>query len=443
MSLALFLVALAGAVAAVAYQDLTSISTARKMENRRALSFSALVETEVANVAQFGTMRMERLERLFKDLVANSDVEYLGLHNEAGQLLVEAGRPKDTGNLFSKAEGLHSLGDDIQIFRRLSIRESFSASHGGTWAGASPGGPGGNPSGLIAGNVALTLEFSGRWTTEARSDAIVHLLVTTLILVAFAFSAVLMLRATRRSEVAERQKRLTQQRNQYLEGINLMASGLAHEIKNPIGAVTGFAELLAQKHPSDTEDGRFLRTMLEALEGVNEKVNRLLSFARPKPTARTRLDMDNIVQKVVDLLEPDISENEVTVEISLNGAIPLASLDSEQFKEVVLNLMLNALDAVGRGGKIRLETRYDDNDSVHVLTMTDNGQGIAAGDLEKVFRPYFTTKASGSGLGLAICKRNVENHNGTIWIISDSNAGTSVIVTIPLEESDEENSHNR
>jgi len=177
--------------------------------------------------------------------------------------------------------------------------------------------------------------------------------------------------------------------------------------------------------------------MLEALEGVNERVNRLLSFAKPKPTARTRLDMDNIVQKVVDLLEPDISENKVTVELSLNGSIPPASLDPEQFKEIVLNLMLNAVDAVGSGGKIRLETRYDKNDSVHVFTMTDNGPGIAAQDVEKVFRPYFTTKASGSGLGLAICKRNAENHNGTIWIISDSNAGTSVIVTIPLEEVDE------
>ena len=407
------------------------------MENGRALSFSALVETEVANVAQFGTMRMERLERLFKDLVANGNVEYLGLHNEKGQPLVEAGHSKDARDLSTKAEGLHSLGDDIQVFRRLSIRESFSASHGGTWAGASPGGPGGNPSGMITGNVALTLEFNGRWTTEARSDAIAHLLVTTLILVAFAFSAVLMLRATRRSEVAQRQKRLAEQRSQYLEGINLMASGLAHEIKNPIGAVTGFAELLAQKHSADTEDGRFSRTMLEALEGVNERVNRLLSFAKPKPTARTRLDMDNIVQKVVDLLEPDISENKVTVELSLNGSIPPASLDPEQFKEIVLNLMLNAVDAVGSGGKIRLETRYDKNDSVHVFTMTDNGPGIAAQDVEKVFRPYFTTKASGSGLGLAICKRNAENHNGTIWIISDSNAGTSVIVTIPLEEVDE------
>jgi two-component system sensor histidine kinase HydH len=210
-----------------------------------------------------------------------------------------------------------------------------------------------------------------------------------------------------------------------------MASGLAHEIRNPIGAVHGFAQLLAERFPDDSPEGRYAGVMLKALEEVLERVTRLLSFARVQKPDRKAEDLDGLVSNVVRLISPDFEQKGVTLRADLRASRPEAMVDAAKVKEVVLNLVLNALDSLEPGGQVLVTTLYYSKEGAHIVSVSDSGEGIPPEVVEKVFRPYFTTKSKGSGLGLAICRRIVEDHGGTIILESEPGSGTTVTVSFP------------
>ena len=399
------------------YQYHASVENSRRLMEEQAETLAALIETEVANVAQFGPYRQERLESMFRRLVDIGAVSHLRLVDGAGHARVEAGGP---------------LGTDetgIMITRRLVIREPFDVAHGTSAFPVS--GPGGNPSGLLTGPATLVLRFSDERFEQVRHGAVLLLAVSLVLVAAFGASAGLWLRAARRSAETERQLRLAQERSKHLEGLNLMASGLAHEIRNPIGAVHGFAQLLAERFPDASPEGRYAQVMLESLDEVSERVTRLLSFARPREPERKPADLDELVRNVARLITPDLESKQVSLTPWYTTGEHPARVDVARIKEVVLNLLLNALDAVEPGGVIRVGTSFDAAARAHVIEVSDDGKGIAPEHIDQVFTPYFTTKSKGSGLGLAICRRVVEDHGGTITIESEPGVGTTVIAVFP------------
>ena len=416
-----FIAALVGAGAAVTLQYRSAIDTSKQLLEQQTETVTALLVTEVTNVAQYGPYRQERLTQMFDNLVQTGAVSHLRLEDSEGDVRVEAGT----------AWGAQAPGSGVEITRHLEIRESFAASHGVSHGTLTVGGPGSNPSGLLSGEVTLILQFSHARIDDVRRDTRIHLLVSLVLVILLGGSALLWLRATRRSLTAERQLRRVEEKSEHLEAINLMASGLAHEIRNPIGAVHGFAQLLAERFPEDSSEGRYAQVMLESLDEVSERVTRLLSFARPKKPECKPEDLDSLVRNVVRLITPDIEQKEVSLSPSYESGDHRAMVDASKIKEVVLNLTLNALDAIQPGGQLRVETRYDVVACAHILRVQDDGEGISAEDLKRVFTPYVTTKSKGSGLGLAICKRIVEDHGGSIELESERGVGTTVTVTIP------------
>jgi len=417
----IFVVALVGVGAAVSLQYRSAIETSRQLMEEQAESVTALLQTEVTNVAQYGPYRQERLSLMFSNLVETGAVSHLRLEDSDGQVHVEAG----------ESWGDHAPASGVEVRRHLVIRESFAASHGVSPGTLTVGGPGGNPSGLLSGQVTLVLQFSHARIDSVRRNTLLHLLVSLVLVISLGGSALLWLRATGRSIEAERQLRQAEEKSEHLEAINLMASGLAHEIRNPIGAVHGFAQLLAERFPEDSSEGRYALVMLESLDEVSDRVTRLLSFARPKKPECKPEDLDGLVRNVVRLITPDLEQKDVSLSPSFNSAGHDAMVDSSKVKEVVLNLLLNALDAVESGGHLQVETHYDESSRAHVLRVQDDGEGISQEDLKRVFTPYVTTKSKGSGLGLAICKRIVEDHGGSIELESERGVGTKVTATFP------------
>jgi signal transduction histidine kinase len=427
---AIFLLALAGLAGVAIHRDLAAVEDARQLSRQRAEVIGALVEAEIANLGQFGGFRRERLESVLGGLVGKGAVVHAGLLDPAGRVLVSRGDPPPGIELAGES-GLEDQGDDVVLWRRVLIRERFDEAHGAAFAGTSPGGPGGTPGGTIAGPVLMVLRFPGDWVAGVRRDSRIRLAITLGLLAAVAVSALLLLALYRRSEAAERRRHLAEERARGLEGIELVAAGLAHEIKNPVGAVRGFAELLAERAEEGSSESRYARVMLESLDEVNERVNRLLWFARPRPTERREAVLDDLAADVLRLMGPDLERKQVRLEAALGAGRETAQVDPRQIKELLLNLVVNSLEAVRDGGTIRVATARVGSPASLEIAVEDDGHGIPAELLGRVCRPYFTTKARGSGLGLAICRRIVENHGGTMDIGSEPGTGTRVTVRLP------------
>lgn len=221
-----------------------------------------------------------------------------------------------------------------------------------------------------------------------------------------------------------------------LAAIGAMAAGLAHEIRNPLGAIKGAAEYLDPKS-MDADDGEFLEVIIEETNRLNSVVSQFLDYARPFRARLQPCDLNEVVQKTAKLLEAQTKEPESRVELDLGEALPEIDADGEQIKQVILNLVLNGLQASKESGEnVVVRTRHVPERGLVELRVADHGSGIPADDLEKIFIPFFTTRQNGTGLGLAVCQRIITNHGGTITPASRVGEGTEFVIQLPLRPAD-------
>lgn len=222
-----------------------------------------------------------------------------------------------------------------------------------------------------------------------------------------------------------------------------LAAGLAHEIKNPLSTmainVTLLEEEWSRGRPGDTEDEldprekrslRRLRTLqreISRLEGILED---FLRFARGGDINRAPGDLVALVREVLDFLEPEHQAHEIRVHADLPTKLPLVMLDETAFRQALINLMVNARQAMPGGGEliVRLERKGQRAE----LSVTDTGVGMDPEELERCFQLYYSTKKGGSGLGLATVARIVEQHEGLLHVVSEKGRGTSFTVLLPL-----------
>jgi signal transduction histidine kinase len=230
----------------------------------------------------------------------------------------------------------------------------------------------------------------------------------------------------------ERSRRLVQQ---YTE-IAVLAGGLAHEIKNPLSTIRLNLQLLAEDL-ADTSNIREQRT-LQKIRTVERECQRLqdildefLRFVRigVEDLRRSSCDLNAVVQDMIDFLTPRATELGIELVPYLHSGLPPVQLDRELFKQALLNLLLNAQSAIPAGGQIVLQTQpIDGKVQLHVI---DNGVGMDADTLSKLFRPFFSTRPDGSGLGLPTTRKIVEAHLGTISVQSEVSKGTRFTITLP------------
>ncbi|MDH4237200.1 MAG: PAS domain S-box protein [Nitrospira sp.] len=215
--------------------------------------------------------------------------------------------------------------------------------------------------------------------------------------------------------------------------LGTLASGMAHEIGTPMNVILGRAEYLMDRVKEESVK-KGLQTIVAQVERITKVMNQLLAFARRKPPERGPLALKDIVEDSLELFRERLATARVTVELALDDHCPAAQADADQMRQVIINLIMNALHAMGGGGTLRVGLEPE-QDRVK-LTVVDTGHGIPKDALQKIFEPFFTTKefGKGTGLGLTVVKGIIEEHQGTITVDSEEGGGTRFTVLLPKSQ---------
>jgi signal transduction histidine kinase len=217
-----------------------------------------------------------------------------------------------------------------------------------------------------------------------------------------------------------------------LSALGEIAAGLAHEIRNPLAGVKGALEIIASRVAQGTPEAEFADIGGKELARLEGLVSEFLTYARPHDPALRPSDVHEIVERVAALLRSQAERKEVTLVFERAIALPLLSLDPEQITQVIFNLVLNAIQATGAGGHVRIRESVEP--AWGVIDVIDDGPGIPPEHALRLFDPFFTTKPRGTGLGLAISHRIVTAHRGTIEALPGSPAGSVFRIRLPLPE---------
>ncbi len=218
--------------------------------------------------------------------------------------------------------------------------------------------------------------------------------------------------------------------------VGAMAAGIAHELNNPLTTVAGFAELLLDEVPAEAPYRADIEMVVQESQRARGVVRRLLDFARQGEGARTRSNIGELVDDVLALTTHLVQTSGVKVEASIAEDMPWISVDGNQMKQVFLNLITNAIQAMPAGGKLQVRAQVLDSDSRQwvVVRVADTGLGIRPGDLSRIFEPFFTTRSQhgGTGLGLAVSYGIVTDHGGKIEVESQPGSGSTFSVWLPV-----------
>jgi two-component system sensor histidine kinase HydH len=227
-------------------------------------------------------------------------------------------------------------------------------------------------------------------------------------------------------------------RQERLAALGGMAAVLAHEIRNPLGAIKGLAQFLGEKRAQDPTQTEMTQTIATEATRLERLVNDLLTYARPRPAERRPLALPLTLREVMALAQPAADAAGVKFRVETDDEPHRVMADPDQMKQLFGNLVLNAIQAMPGGGTVRIRVKAGVPVSSRstksiAVTVVDTGSGIPEGDLPRVFEPFYTTRTKGTGLGLAICRQIVEAHGGTIRVTRTGPEGTAVEVTLPEE----------
>ena len=223
-----------------------------------------------------------------------------------------------------------------------------------------------------------------------------------------------------------------------LSALGQLSAGLAHEIRNPLGAIKGAVEILQDDFPSGHPKAEFYTILLREVERLNEVLTNFLSFARPVTPHLVPQDVRAVLSALEGLISGQARAHRVQIFTSFHTGPSRVMVDETLLKQAFLNIMLNAVEAMPNGGDLAISTRLSSNGGSGrpewlEVVFDDTGPGIQEKDMGRIFDPFFTTKKDGTGLGLAITHRIIENHHGTIRVLSQRGKGTTFLVTLPLE----------
>ena len=220
-------------------------------------------------------------------------------------------------------------------------------------------------------------------------------------------------------------------RSQRLASVGSLAAGVAHEIRNPLSSIKGFATYFKERHRNVPEDQRIADIMTQEVDRLNRVVGQLLELARPVSISAAPVAIESLIERGLQLVSTQSEEKGVQVRTVFSEQIPMVYVDPDRMTQALLNLFLNAVDAMGQDGCLEISAGQDEAGNGLAIRIGDNGVGIGEDDMAHVFDPYFTTKPSGTGLGLAIVKSTIEAHNGKIEIESVPGKGTSITIFLP------------
>ncbi|MBM4278195.1 MAG: GAF domain-containing protein [Deltaproteobacteria bacterium] len=220
-------------------------------------------------------------------------------------------------------------------------------------------------------------------------------------------------------------------RSEKLAALGQLAAGIAHEIRNPLTSINILIHSLRERLPSENSQQEDLKVIEEEIHRMNEIVDQFLRFAKPAPPFFEKTDVLSIVEETLQLLRPQIEKQRIVVEKEFQ-ALPMIQMDPEQMKQAMLNLLLNAIQAMPEGGQLTLKGRNSEDGQWIHLSIQDSGMGISGEDIDKLFDPFFSTKEGGIGLGLSITHRIIDQHHGKIEVETIPGEGTLFTVCLPI-----------
>lgn len=235
------------------------------------------------------------------------------------------------------------------------------------------------------------------------------------------------------NERRELEERL--RRSEHLSKIGQLASGIAHEVRNPLNLINLSIDHIKVRYaPPDPKEREEFVNILSNIKSdihrLNGLINNFLDYGKPLRMDIHPIHLNDIMEDVISLACEKLTEQGIVVDKRLTTALPTVPVDRQQIKACILNILLNSIQAMPQGGRIIVETALDGASAS--MTVTDTGPGIPPENLREIFEPYFTTKDTGIGLGLAVTKRVIEEHGGTIEIMSGPEEGTIARIKLPV-----------
>ena len=240
---------------------------------------------------------------------------------------------------------------------------------------------------------------------------------------------------------AEEYHRELVQRADRMASIGELASGIAHEIRNPLAGIQGAIQIIAQDFPEEDERRQISDEIQKQIYRLERLVKNLLNYAKPVPAHHLPADINGVAEQVLSFFVTHGGKLEgFKIEKKLFSPLPKTMIDPNSMEQAFLNIVLNAQKAMPRGGTLTVSTRLlnrkgEDGGNEVQIVFEDTGVGISEGNLPKIFNPFFSTRVDGTGLGLSITKNIVEQHEGRIEVESQVNVGTKFIITLPVVKS--------
>jgi len=229
-------------------------------------------------------------------------------------------------------------------------------------------------------------------------------------------------------------------RAEQLATMGQFAAGIAHELRNPLTAIRSTIQYLASDFAGDTDQRKLANDILDEVDRLNNIVGNLLSLAQPAVSNPEEVDISQEIEHCLNFIKAKAKSQNVKLQTDFENNLPKLTFDPAELRQLLLNVVMNALQAMPKGGTLSIKTHqltdggpgYTSGFNRLLIQVEDEGAGIASDLHDKVFEPFFTTKAGGTGLGLAICNSIVKRYNGDIWVKKAKSGGTEVNITLPV-----------
>lgn len=244
-------------------------------------------------------------------------------------------------------------------------------------------------------------------------------------LIGYAYTSAIQVIVSDLTEKVKIQKELIQAEK--LASLGRLSAAIAHEIRNPLSAISVNLQFLLRKFPEGSQERKYLELTLEGVRRIEKIVEATLNFARPsKPIAKEE-DINEVINATLPLVEISTLKKKIEVIPKLEPELPKVKIDFKQIQQVILNILTNAVDAIENSGWIKINSYLEDEGGVSyvVVSIADSGCGIPKDELNKIFEPFYTKKSDGTGLGLAISRQIMNNHGGKIEVESEVGRGTT------------------
>jgi signal transduction histidine kinase len=241
----------------------------------------------------------------------------------------------------------------------------------------------------------------------------------------------MMLQLRESREEIERLHRTQMSRAEHLATLGELATGLAHEIRNPLAGIAGVIEIVGRDLPTTSPARAVVKDVRLEISRISRTLTDLLETARPRRPEVRRSNLNTTVEHAVMLARQQVLSRPITIELQKSPNLPEVEHDSDQIHQVLLNLLLNAVQAIEKVGVVNVE--IGSREGYATVAVTDSGRGIAAQNLPNIFRPFYTTKGDGTGLGLSLAHRIVEDHHGRIEVTSVVGKGSKFEVLLPFQ----------